>query len=466
MDVQAILAKFQMECKCSICLEELRDPVTIDCGHNFCRSCIRQTWTQMEMLSCPVCRHPCMAGYFWSNHQLEKMIEISQQLLLSQSEEKTLEETHSCEKHQQDLLHFCEEDLELLCDQCIQHPDHKGHLVRPVPVAATDHRLKFQSCIASLNSQVSHGQKELVAQYKERVFLGNNLEEKRQKLTFEFYCSKTVVAKKQEAFLSKLQKEQQMVREQVDRITMDLESYRDCVEDLLIEMEKKSKMAEVKLLTHMKKMVHKYESLKPPDFPSVRFKKESCTIPLPFTALQKIRKKFQVEFTLDPQTAHPNVYVSTDKRSVKFVQRVPSLHLCPMQVMDYPTILGDARFTSGRHYWEVQVGDKDAWTVGVCKDYLCQDRKWPTSGLNKCWAIQLFNYKYVARNAVLVNLALTEQPKRVGIYLDYELGEVSFYNSSDNTHIHTFMDEFSEALKPFFGIGFDLKPLTLCSEKD
>uniref|UniRef100_A0A8C8RWI3 RING-type domain-containing protein n=1 Tax=Pelusios castaneus TaxID=367368 RepID=A0A8C8RWI3_9SAUR len=43
-----LVLKIQEEIKCPICLEYLTDPVTIQCGHNFCRSCFTQYWVTWD----------------------------------------------------------------------------------------------------------------------------------------------------------------------------------------------------------------------------------------------------------------------------------------------------------------------------------------------------------------------------------------------------------------------------------
>ncbi|XP_008288977.1 E3 ubiquitin/ISG15 ligase TRIM25-like [Stegastes partitus] len=43
---------------CSICLDVFTDPVTIPCGHNFCKSCITQHWTVNVHIQCPMCKEP------------------------------------------------------------------------------------------------------------------------------------------------------------------------------------------------------------------------------------------------------------------------------------------------------------------------------------------------------------------------------------------------------------------------
>ncbi len=50
---------FQDEFLCPVCQDQLKDPVTIPCGHSYCESCITVCWDQedqMRVYSCPQCK--------------------------------------------------------------------------------------------------------------------------------------------------------------------------------------------------------------------------------------------------------------------------------------------------------------------------------------------------------------------------------------------------------------------------
>ncbi|KAK1343110.1 hypothetical protein QTO34_015883 [Cnephaeus nilssonii] len=66
---------------CPICLDHLRDPVTTECGHNFCHSCIHQRWEGLQgTFPCPVCLHHCPDRSLKRNTQLYRMTEIVQEI--------------------------------------------------------------------------------------------------------------------------------------------------------------------------------------------------------------------------------------------------------------------------------------------------------------------------------------------------------------------------------------------------
>ncbi|CAM4565073.1 unnamed protein product [Lepidochelys olivacea] len=87
------------------------------------------------------------------------------------------------------------------------------------------------------------------------------------------------------------------------------------------------------------------------------------------------------------------------------------------------------------------------------------------------WRVRLWNGKYVATTTPFTLLCLRVKPKRVGVFLDYEAGRVSFYNVTDHSHIYTFNVEFAEPICPLFYPGIcvghvNAAPLVICQPLD
>ncbi|XP_006089747.1 putative tripartite motif-containing protein 75 [Myotis lucifugus] len=465
---EGAVAKLQTEINCPICLDNLRHPVTIECGHNFCRFCIERSWADVQdRFPCPVCRHPCKERHLWSNTQLGRMVDMAKLLQITGAKVKQQEERRLCEKHNQALTLFCEEDLKLLCPLCTQPPDHQGHHVRPVEEAASHHRQKLRSYIEPLKKQLADLQKLLATQVRQRSELREKVEKRRAKLACEYESVIASIECEQAAVHSRLAAQEKHI---LQNLTANKAAFSDHISKLRVlrkEMAEMSVLSDVKLLMNIKGVPPRCDNLEPPDVYCIKYKREEFSLPPQCSALLQIMQTFREEVTLDPETAHANLLVSEDKKSVTFVRKKQGVHWNPKGFADDAVVLGSEGFDCGRHYWEVQVDDKPEWAVGVCKDPLSKERKQPLLRQEKrCWTIQLQDGDYVARGPVSVTLVLQEMPRGIGIYLDYEMGHVSFYSLNDMSHIHSFRDTFSEVLKPYFYVGCDPKPLTIRALRD
>ena len=132
------------------------------------------------------------------------------------------------------------------------------------------------------------------------------------------------------------------------------------------------------------------------------------------------------------------------------------------------SLLGKQSFSSGRFYYEVQVGGKTDWTIGVVRESI--NRKgfiWlsPNDGY---WTIRLRNVNGYWANADLdVLLPVREVVQKVGVFVDYEEGLVSFYDVEARVHLYSFTGcTFTERLYPYFNPcdnfnGSNSAPLTI-----
>lgn len=177
-----------------------------------------------------------------------------------------------------------------------------------------------------------------------------------------------------------------------------------------------------------------------------------------------------VAVTLDPDTAHPKLILSEDRRCVRLGNRKRPVPDNPERFDFVVSVLGSECFTTGCHYWEVYVGEKTKWILGVCSESVSRKGKVTASPANGHWLVrQSRGNEYEALTSPQTSFRLKESPKCVGIFLDYEAGIISFFNVTDKSHIFTFTHSFSSPLRPFFepclhDEGKNTAPLIICTE--
>ncbi|XP_075769333.1 E3 ubiquitin-protein ligase TRIM39-like isoform X2 [Pelodiscus sinensis] len=174
-----------------------------------------------------------------------------------------------------------------------------------------------------------------------------------------------------------------------------------------------------------------------------------------------------VDVTLDPDTAHPKLILSEDQKRVRCGDTRHVVPDTPGRFDPCACVLGAEGYAGGRHYWEVEVGDKPRWTLGVCRESVNRKESVTLSPEDGHWAVWLRNGEYEALTCPFTPLPVSARPSQVGIFLDYEAGEISFYNVTDRSHLFTFADTFSRTLHPYFYPGHNAQgrnaaPLTIC----
>ncbi|KAM9500637.1 butyrophilin subfamily 1 member A1-like [Clarias gariepinus] len=164
------------------------------------------------------------------------------------------------------------------------------------------------------------------------------------------------------------------------------------------------------------------------------------------------KKQYSVDVTLDPDTAHPNLKVSEDGKQVTCGNTPQDLPDKP-QRFDYgPFVLTKQSFSSRRFYYEVQVSGKTEWTLGVVRESINRKETITLNPQNGVWTIELRNEnEYWANADSDVLLTLMDKVEKVGVFVDYMKGQVSFYDVKARSHIFSFTAQsFNEKLYPLF----------------
>ncbi|XP_066112595.1 butyrophilin subfamily 1 member A1-like isoform X3 [Saccopteryx bilineata] len=171
-----------------------------------------------------------------------------------------------------------------------------------------------------------------------------------------------------------------------------------------------------------------------------------------------------VTVTLDAATAHPALHLSENGRQLTWQERQKDLPSSTQRFDSLPCVLGQLHISSGRCYWEVEVGNAHSWDLGVCGDNITRKGRVTMSPQNGFWAIRLYSGEYWALTSPETPLTVRENPLKVGIFLDYEDGDVSFFNITEGSHIFSFSkNTFHGVLRPLFRLwSSDSGSLAIC----
>ncbi|XP_036451942.1 E3 ubiquitin-protein ligase TRIM39 isoform X1 [Colossoma macropomum] len=173
----------------------------------------------------------------------------------------------------------------------------------------------------------------------------------------------------------------------------------------------------------------------------------------PLKAHPKVKtiQEYAVDVILDPSTAHSRLILSEDRKKVWCGEKHQHVPNNPERFNRVVCVLGQEGFTSGQHYWEVEVGGKTDWDLGVASHSVNRKGKITFSPSNGFWLLCLRDRtNYTFRTEPSTTLTLNLKPQKIGVFVDYDKGQVSFYNAEAKMLIYTFMDTFSEAIYPFF----------------
>lgn len=457
MNFAASLVELQAEASCPLCLDYLRDPVTTECGHNFCRSCIRQRWEDLQdIFPCPICLHHCPDRNFKKNTQLCHITDIVKQIPPTERERELQEEKVLCVKHHEVLTLFCEEDLELLCSQCSVSSDYEDQPLIPIEEAAASYRKRLKNYLEALTVEVEDAEMGFENQVTNIFEVQKKMESCRRELLYECKEFKNSLKGEQDEINASLLVEEKDVREKLIENRGQISNHMLMLNNLLIEIAEKYFQTDLDLLTGIESIHKRYEKLATPAVFSYELKKEICILPPHYFGLHKMISTFQVDLTMDPQTAHPSLIISRDRKSMTY--KAPSGLHDPQVRASYPAVLSSEAFDAGRHYWQVDIGGTGEWSLGICRESFPRNAFISLSPRSRCWHIELC--------ASICGACRRGHVMQVGIFLDYELGEISFYNMNNRTYLYKFSDTFTEKLMPYFSSAPSSKCVTISIVRD
>uniref|UniRef100_UPI00358EBBF7 zinc-binding protein A33-like n=1 Tax=Myxine glutinosa TaxID=7769 RepID=UPI00358EBBF7 len=498
---------------CDVCLQLFKKPITLGCGHSFCRECVDKFWESRAGTTACIC--PSCREVFPQRPQPKKNVILAN--LVSQMRcVETMEEPR-CPEHDKLIQLYCMDDDSLMCLMCMSG-EHRRHTVVPLEIAHTElkdalaamsPRLAESLLRVKSSFQKTQGQ---IKNVKHSGKLSKEILEKKRKALYQAVddvvdLMKKRINERQEEKLSCLEQQKQKLQQEIEA----LQEAGSILQKALHELEA---ITFLKGYKDLQQRVKSKEAPPPivPDFSMEEqkldsliqlnkgFLKEMQTL-APSTELWEEQQRFNCHtkeeqeeeeqeeeeeeeeevagqrltdpsplkrlygqtLSLDPNSAHPQILISPDfRKAMRTVTKQPyPAHLgrFKMQVQ----VMAKEEFFSGCHYWEVDMTSAHHSRVGLaCNDITRKSagHRSRLGGNKMSWCIMKCKDEYTmwhSRHKVKIPQMNIE---RLGLYLDYEAGTLSFYG--DSHHLHTYRTNFTSPLKPTFGLYYFDDCLQFC----
>ncbi|XP_067427787.1 zinc-binding protein A33-like, partial [Thunnus thynnus] len=446
-------ALFESFLSCHVCSETFRDPVSLTCNHSFCSSCLQQFWEQAKNKNCPICKRKSSKDYPSINLSLKDLADSfakRQNNDSSETEKEKEKEEVVCDKHPEVPYWFCEDEQRAVCPVC-EFSLHQSHKLVPVEQAVSNLKDQLKSDLKSLQDK-RNKYKQVEETYNEMVeHSKSQLLSTEKQIRAEFNKLHQFLKEEEESRLAALREEEEQKGKTISREMKRIQEQISSLSDSISAVGEDLQQHNVSFLSSYKPTQTRARdqcSLSDPQLVSGALIDVAKHLGnLSFRVWEKMKEK--VHFSpviLDPNTASPYLYLSNDLTSVRRGDTNQQLPDNPERCTKYRTVLGSEGFSSGKHSWEVEVGDHPVWLMGLAKE---SAEKGEANASPECgfWCLSHDSGEYIDETGKTVPV------KRISVQLDYDRGDVSFYDSEDMTHIYTHRDIFTEKLFPYFNIG-------------
>ncbi|KAM4616641.1 zinc-binding protein A33-like [Polymixia lowei] len=449
------LSYFQGYLNCHVCSETFRDPVSLSCNHSFCSTCLKTFWEQTKNKNCPICKRKSSKKYPPVNFALKELADSFAGRQKAETDEGAEKVEVVCSKHPEDPKWFCEEEQRAVCHVC-DFSHHQDHTMVPIKQAVSDLKDQLKSDLKSLQDK-RNKYKEVEKTYNEVVqYSKKQLVATERKIRAEFEKLHQFLREEEEARLVALREEEE---QKGKTITLEMRIIQEQISSLsymISAVEQNLQKPNVSFLSsykHTQTRARAHCSLSDPQLVSGALIDVAKHLGnLSFRVWEKMKE--MIKFTpviLDPNTAAPSLSLSDDLTSVRYEDTEQQLPDIPERNTMYSTILGSEGFSSGEHSWEVEVGEHPTWNIGLAQESVERKGKRSASPKYGIWCLLHCRGKYT--NGFYKILTVKRSLQRIRVQLDYNRGEVSFYDPEDMTHIYTYKDTFTEKLYPYFNIG-------------
>uniref|UniRef100_A0A3Q3G3U4 B30.2/SPRY domain-containing protein n=1 Tax=Labrus bergylta TaxID=56723 RepID=A0A3Q3G3U4_9LABR len=475
---------YQEAFSCSICLDLLKDPVTVPCGHSDCMNCIKSHWCRQDFTLRPVLVKNTMLAVL-----VEELKKTGLQAAPADHSCKSCLQCLAsyCEKHLQPHFEmFCRTDQQSICYLC-SVDEHKGHDTVSAAAERTERERELGVSRQNIQQRIQDREKD-VKLLQQEVEAINGSADKTVGNSEKIFTELIRLMEKRRSDVK------QQVRSQQQTEVSRVRELQEKLEQEITELKRKD--AELEKLSHTEdhnQFLHDYPSLSPL---SESTSSSSIKIrPLRYfedvtAAVSEVRDKLQdvlrekwtnisqtvtevdvllsgpepepktraeffkysCDITLDPNTAYTQLLLSDGNRKVTVMRAQQSYSSHPDRFTGRCQVLSKESLT-GRCYWEVELRGN----VSVAVTYKNISRAGGSyecwfGGNDKSWALDCYNNSYNFWYNKVSTPVSGPRSSRVGVYLDHRAGILSFYSISETmTLLHRVQTTFTQPLHAGLG---------------
>lgn len=457
------MAAYSEDLTCSICLTIFTDPVILVCGHSFCRGCITLCLSSQDR--CPQCREtvPPEGKCLLTSHILKSLAEKAKEaerLKKEHGNEKDVAEL--CPEHEEKLKLFCITDQQLACIICRDGENHEGHKFKPVKEAAAGIKKELETFVQQVSDDIQAIEGKANKQKEEISKTKGKSEQLMIQISSQFEEMHQFLRQREDEIKKELKDKETEAVEKMTKVLGGIETA------LSESKELKEKVTSVLTITESEKFLKSWSEDK--NMKDAESRGETLHVVNSSLSLGPYESHLQfftwkemlqvIQPRAEPLTLKSdNMYmsVSDDGRSASSLTRLKLTSIiCPYcgmskKLKDFTgnvSAFSNIKFTSGQHYWEVDVGQRNDWELGLQNNYLKYDGQ-----------------TYVVCGRETTTVELNPKPKKIGFYLNCSSRELSFYDADTMKHIHTLSSDVQVPASAYFNIrctASDKNPMTVC----
>ncbi|XP_078739267.1 E3 ubiquitin/ISG15 ligase TRIM25-like [Lampetra fluviatilis] len=500
------------ELTCPICLDAFRCPCTLSCGHSFCLKCVEDAWDAAESFSCPQCRvtfpqRPTLNKNFTLANLVEQRSaaeniatvvlcdfcndgttaasntclkcdmsycathvkphqenpKLSSHILVDPG---TNPEERKCKTHRKKIKFYCRQDKSLVCTTCTIAGDHKGH---DVATLEDEHKTREKQ-VGEETRAVEEKRREAEESVKQmeaaRKDVQGSMTDEKASISVRFTRTRAALDAEEKAALEQAE---QKGRELLSEIEKKIAHYQREISELQAAATRLQALAQERdslafLQGHLEETRRRGRATAAP--PSAPTQEDIASLQVLETPAVKL--VYGCSPTLETNSAHNQLLISTDLRTMTLTGASQGRPDHPHRFDGCTQALCCESFSSGQHYWAVDVGDARCCGVGVAYGMIPRKGRGGAAywlgGNAFSWCLEKRDDNFsVVHNGVKTALRVREapSPRSIGLHLYWEWGLLLFYRADSMEEIHRVQHKFSEPLYPGMWVQNCNEPLKI-----